>query len=292
MTVRASLNSTPCHVCGSTGHEVFLDQGNFQICRCTTCGLRFLFPQPTADEVQAYYDHEYFSNADSPSRGYDSYLAEAANHRATFRHRLRLIPTPATGTRLLDVGAAAGYFVEQARLKGWQAEGVEPSEWAAMYAQSELKQPVFQGTLADARFPPGSFDVMTLWEVIEHLADPRAFLTEAARVVRPSGFLILSTPDAGSGVARLLGRRWPGWAKVPEHLYFFDRVSLVRLLHETGFEVQSAQYVSITVTAAFAARRLAAVVGVPWMGRLPGRIAKISLPINPLYDLMLVARRV
>ena len=174
-----------CNVCGSSEHEIFAFPSSFTIRRCGACGLRFLFPQPTPDEVQAYYDHEYFSNADSPTRGYDSYLAEAENHRATFRNRLRLMPPPGRASSLLDVGAAAGFFVEQARLMGWQAEGVEPSEWAAKYAQTELKQPVLHATLESARFPDATFDAVTLWEVIEHLPDPRAFLQEAARVVRP-----------------------------------------------------------------------------------------------------------
>jgi SAM-dependent methyltransferase len=281
----------PCQVCTAGDFEVFLTNSSFEVRRCVGCGLHFLHPQPTSDEVQAYYNHDYFSNPDSPSRGYDSYLAEADNHRATFRKRLRMMAVPRDGERLLDVGAAAGFFVEQARLAGWCAEGVEPSSWAVEYATKELGQPVTHGTLESAKFPASSFDVITMWEVIEHLTNPRASLEEAARVLRSGGHLILSTPDAGSLVARLLGTRWPGWAKIPEHLFFFDRRNLTRLLLESGFVVEQWRYVSITVPLGFAARRLATLTAIPLLGKLPRAIARVPVAVNPLYDLMLIARR-
>lgn len=282
-------NAVYCHVCGCCCHEDFLRHAKFTICRCTACGLRFLYPQLTADELRTFYDRDYFSNPHSAS-GYESYLEDAENHRATFSKRLRLMPPPTMRNKLLDVGAAAGYFVEQARLYGWDAEGVEPSEWAATHARESLGQPVTHSTLEAAQIPGSSFDAITLWEVIEHVPDPRALLYEAARVVRPGGVIVLSTPDAGSTVARLLGKRWPGWSKIPEHLFFFDRINLVRLVQECGFTVTSWRYVSITVTAGYAVRRLAN-IGIPLIGRLPKWIANRSVPVNPLYDLMLIARR-
>jgi 2-polyprenyl-3-methyl-5-hydroxy-6-metoxy-1,4-benzoquinol methylase len=266
-------------------------RGNFTIARCEHCGLRFLDPQPSAEAVQAYYEHEYFSSGESLGRGYDAYLEEAENHRATFRDRLRRLPKPVEHRRLLDVGAATGFFVEQARLAGWDAEGLEPSEWAASYARERLGLPVRRATLEDARLPGMIFDALTLWEVIEHVPDPRALLVESARVLRPGGVLALSTPDAGSMVARVFGSHWLGWRKLPEHLYFFDRATLVRLLQSVGFDVIWYRYVSITVTAGFAAQRLGALLGMPFLGHVPRLIAKRALPVNPLYDLMVVARR-
>jgi len=288
---RSTDSDVSCIVCNSSRRAPFLSRADHTIVRCEGCGLRFLHPQPSAAGVQAYYEHDYFSSNQSLGRGYDAYLDEAENHRATFRNRLRLLPRPGGQRRLLDVGAATGFFVEQARLADWDAQGVEPSEWAATYAREQLRLPILRTTLEEAQFPAASFDLLTLWEVIEHLPNPRASLMEGARVLRPGGMLALSTPDAGSMVARVFGRRWLGWRKVPEHLFFFDRGTLARLLESVGFEMLWHRYVSITVTTGFVAQRLGVLLGVPLLGRVPPSIARRPLSVNPLYDLMIVARR-
>jgi 2-polyprenyl-3-methyl-5-hydroxy-6-metoxy-1,4-benzoquinol methylase len=133
--------------------------------------MRYLAPQPTPARLNDLYTEEYYVSVDSRERGYDGTVTEAENWRRTFRDRLGDLP--AMPGRLLDVGAATGFFVEQAREVGWDAVGVEPSEWAAAYARNELGVEVRTGTLEAMRFPDGTFDVVTLWEVIEHLPDPR-----------------------------------------------------------------------------------------------------------------------
>lgn len=277
-----------CVVCGSHDASPFMAHPPYAIVTCAGCGLRFLSPRPTPEAIESLYAETYYHSEDSVSRGYSAYTAEAENWRLTFKDRLRYLP--ANG-KLLDVGAAAGFFVEQARLASWEAEGIEPSEWASRYAREELGQPVATGTLEGAAFPEASFDAVTMWEVIEHLPDPRAFLAEVARVVKPGGILAFSTPDAGSLVARLTGQRWLGWHKVPEHLYYFDRRSLERLLAGSGFEVIEQRYVSLTVTWGFAFERLGTLLGQGWLSKLPAWLKDRSLAVNPYYDLMIIARR-
>jgi 2-polyprenyl-3-methyl-5-hydroxy-6-metoxy-1,4-benzoquinol methylase len=276
-----------CLVCGAHDPRPFRAQDGYQIVACGGCGLRYLDPQPDAEALERLYAETYYHSDDPLARGYERYTAEAENWRATFRDRLRFLPRPPG--RLLDVGAAAGFFVEQARAAGFEAQGVEPSTWASAYAREQLGQPVETGTLEGRAYPDASFEVVTLWEVIEHLPDPRAFLHEIARVLAPGGTLALSTPDAGSLAARLSGRRWLGWQKVPEHLWFFDRPALERLLHEAGFTVTRARYVSLTVTWGFALDRLGALVGL----RLPAPawLRARNVAVNPGYDLMIVATK-
>lgn len=263
------------------------EQAGYRILACLGCGLRFLDPQPDADALERLYAETYYHSDDPLARGYARYTAEAANWRATFRDRLGHLPPPPA--RLLDVGAAAGFFVEQARQAGYDARGVEPSTWASGYARDELHQPVDTGTLEAMRYPDAGFDIVTMWEVIEHLPDPAAFLLEVARVLAPGGTLAFSTPDAGSLAARLSGRRWLGWQKVPEHLWFFDLPALTRLLDKAGFEVTGHRYVSLTVTLGFALDRLGSLTGLP-LGA-PGRLNEWPVRVNPGYDLMVTARR-
>lgn len=285
-----SAANQPCVVCGGTSRRGFIRHEEFEIVACERCGLRRLDPMPSAESASALYSDDYFRSGAALARGYDDYEAERDNMRATFRGRLRHLPKPVGNARLLDVGAAAGFFVEQARLAGWDAEGLELNGWAAEYAREKLGVPVRRGSLEDAGYPDRSFAAVTLWEVIEHIPQPREFIREIARILQPGGVLALSTPDAGSAVARVFGRRWLGWKKIPEHVFFYDRETLGRLLREEGFEILSTRYVSLTVRASYALERLATLVGVPWLARVPKIIGDAPIRVNPLYDLMLVAR--
>jgi SAM-dependent methyltransferase len=168
---------------------------------------------------------------------------------------------------------------------------VEPSEWAADYARRELGSEVLTGTLESIRFPDQAFDVVTLWEVIEHLSDPMITLQEIRRILRPGGQLVLSTPDAGSLAARVSGRRWLGWRKVPEHLYFFDRSNLDRLLTRAGFVPVRHRYASLTVSLGFALERTFSLLGLWNSWRAPKSVASRSIRVNPGYDLLVVAIR-
>ena len=281
-----------CHLCGNRGRTVLRRDKGHDIVECAACGLRYLHPQPPVHETEELYSEHYFQSTDALGRGYEGYTEQADNLRATFRDRLRFLPTPKPDQRLLDVGAAAGFFVEQARLAGWNAEGIEPSRWAAAYARDKVGVPVREGILDAASFPSNSFDVITFWEVIEHLPDPGGFLKHVARVAKPGALVFLSTPDSGSTVARLLGRNWLGWRKIPEHLFFFDKRSLVRLLDQAGLEVVDARYVTLTVTWPYALERLGASLGLGrtafgWLARI---LRRRSVRINCFYDLMIVAR--
>lgn len=279
-----------CTVCASEEASPFLRQDRFTILACDRCGLRYLDPQPTAAELQALYGEDYFARRDPGQPGYDQYLQEADNLRRTFDHRLTLLPPPSPHGVLLDVGAATGLFVERARAHGWDARGVEPSDWAAAHAREVLGQPVVTGVLADQQLPTGSVELVTMWEVIEHLPDPGEELREIHRILRPGGTLALSTPDAGSLVARLLGRRWPGWRKIPEHLYHFDRETLTRLLSDTGFRVEDSRYVPLVVSRGYLLDRGRDLLGFRldrW--GLTGDLRR-PVRVNPFYDLFVRAR--
>ncbi|HET9253307.1 MAG TPA: class I SAM-dependent methyltransferase, partial [Candidatus Eisenbacteria bacterium] len=142
-----------------------------------------------------------------------------------------------------------------------------------------------------AGIPDGTYDVVTLWEVLEHLPDPRGTLSAVRRTLKPQGLLALSTPDAGSAVARILGRRWPGWSKIPEHLFFFDRSTTRRILVEAGFHILSMRYVSLVVSWRYLLDRVGRVTGMPFHRHLPEAWLERSVKVNPLYDLMVLARR-
>ena len=198
-----------------------------QIVECRHCGLVYANPRWPSDFVLDAY-----SAVED-----ETYVEERLGRELTFRHHLRRMERiigPAAGRRLLDVGAYIGVFVEVAGAAGWRAQGVEPSSWAAAEA-CRRGLDVTVGTLATVEWPAESFDMVTLWDVIEHLVDPAAELERARRLLRPGGWLIVHTMDIDAPFARLMGRRWP-WL-MDMHLYFFSGRTLGRMLSEHGYEV-------------------------------------------------------
>jgi ubiquinone/menaquinone biosynthesis C-methylase UbiE len=169
------------------------------------------------------------------------YIEEREGRVLTFQHHLKpleqLTGAP-VGRPLLDVGAYTGVFVEIAAQHGWDAWGVEPSRWAVEQARARGLQ-IVQGTLETADLPEAHFDVVTMWDVIEHLTDPREALQRARRLLKPNGLLVVHTIDIESLFARLMGPRWPWLMEM--HLYYFSRRTLQTMLEKCGFRVLSAK---------------------------------------------------
>ena len=198
-----------------------------QIVECRHCGLIYANPRWSTDDVM----NAYTAVQD------ETYVEERLGRELTFRHHLRHMERvigPAAGRALLDVGAYIGVFVEAAAAVGWQAQGVEPSEWAAAEARHRGLD-VRVGTLDNVDLTEASFDVVTMWDVIEHLADPAAELDKARRLLRPGGWLVVHTMDIDAPVSRLAGSRWP-WL-MDMHLYYFGKRTLRRMLSDHGYNV-------------------------------------------------------
>jgi SAM-dependent methyltransferase len=224
-----------CAVCGAAPPRPKLRVGGQQILACSACGLAWWQPPAEGFAPEALYDADYFAGAHA-ARGYDDYAGQESALRASFARRLRRLPPPAAGARLLDVGAAFGFGVAEARRAGWRACGVEISAAAARGARRAAPGAVAVAHALRLPFRDAGFAAVTLWDVLEHLADPHAAIAEAARVLEPGGRLALSTGDVGSLAARLSGARWHLYT-LPEHLFFFSRASLLRLLEGHGFAV-------------------------------------------------------
>lgn len=197
------------------------------IVRCTQCGLVYANPRPQSQDVLQIYEA-----VKDPL-----YVEERAGRVLTFEHHLRPMEHftgTANGRRLLDVGAYTGVFVDIAARHGWDAWGIEPSLWAVDLARQEGLQMV-GGTLEDSTFEDSSFDVVTMWDVIEHVANPMATMHAAYRVLKPGGFLVVHTMDLGSPFARLMGKRWPWFMEM--HLFYFTRRTMRLMLEKAHFEV-------------------------------------------------------
>jgi 2-polyprenyl-3-methyl-5-hydroxy-6-metoxy-1,4-benzoquinol methylase len=142
------------------------------------------------------------------------------------------------GRRLLDVGCATGFFIEAARARGWTVKGLEVSEYASEYARKELNLDVKTASIVSPPDDLPSFDVVTLWDTIEHLDRPDIALGNIRRLSHPQSIFVFSTGDYGSLLRRITGRKWRLFTD-PTHNFFFDQRTLRELLRRTGFEVLS-----------------------------------------------------
>lgn len=197
-----------------------------EIARCQRCGHMQVDPMP----AESVLTHAYRRAAS------EEYVDEQAGQRETARHTLERIERYASPPgALLDVGCWVGFLLAEARTRGWRTAGIEPSEFASGYARTRFGLDVLTSDLFSASLPTASFDVVTMGDVIEHFVAPGAAMLRVAELLAPGGIVWLAMPDAGSRVARALGRRW--WSVLPTHVQYFTRHSIAILLEQHGFEL-------------------------------------------------------
>lgn len=222
--------------------SLLLSKDGFDLHRCAACDHIVVHPFPSAKELARLYSFE------------GGYQTQAADDTARTRPahpkfvaRVARLARYRQGGRLLDVGCSYGEFLGVARERGFEVEGVEMSPDTAALARAK-GIPVFAGSLADARFPDASFEIVHAGDVIEHLTDVQDFVAEVRRVLRPGGVLVVATPNhdaffprATLALYRLLGIPW-SHATPPLHLHQFSTRSLTRLLAEHGLVVVDTDY--------------------------------------------------
>jgi SAM-dependent methyltransferase len=212
-------------------HEV---PGRFPIVRCQHCGLVYLNPRPTPQAMSYYYppDYEPYRRAPEEAR----FKIQRFHQRLKLRNRCLVVTNLHKRGQLLDVGCATGTFLAEIKRYGdWQVFGVELNQWAARYARDQLGLDIFDGQLCEANFADNKFDMVTMWDVLEHVHDPRRTLAEVYRILKPGGSLICSVPNVDSLDARLFGRFWIG-LDAPRHLYAYSRHTLAAMLRAEGLQ--------------------------------------------------------
>ena len=271
-----------CEACGRsspTPRTVYVVKGH-PIRRCSGCAL--LWADAPEVEPQAIYTEAYFQGG--VSDGYFDYLGSERLLGAEHRARLAFVRRHAAGGRLLEVGCATGGFLEVAR-SAFQVEGIDVSSYAAGKAR-EKGLDVRTGSLLDEDGPGPVYDVVAMFDTIEHLPAPRATMERVFASLRPGGVAILSTGDASSALARLTGRRWRLMTP-PQHLWFFGRESIRALLGRVGFEVVEIAYPWRRVPVSLMYYQLVRGAARP----LPGAIGGLVIPVNLFDTMTVVARR-
>ncbi|MCP5396821.1 MAG: class I SAM-dependent methyltransferase [Sphingomonadaceae bacterium] len=228
-----------CNLCGGSEHTFHYRKAGFDLVRCSGCSLAFIANPP---------DMEAVSNLYSTSDGYHTGLvnpgdSDWARMQAISEQHLRVLSKTipnGKGLKLLDMGCSSGQFLNAARGAGYEVQGLELSPHSSQFARDHFGLPVYTGLLESAGFEPGSFDVITLFDVIEHMPDPLAHLHAAFDLLKPGGVLLQSTPNIDGlfpklsyAVADLFGY-WQH-PEPPHHLFQFSVKTLSDMTAKAGF---------------------------------------------------------
>ena len=241
------VESTACNLCGSQkAHPIYeledlmlAHPGTFQLVQCETCGLVFQNPRPTPAEMWTYYSDNYPSYDPGQKKANPYHLS--LFERIGSGSRVKMVTRFKSGGKILDIGCSTGKFLRAMQaFSGWETWGIEPNQSSADEAETHGIR-IIRGTFEQADLPEGAWDVITLWDVLEHLYDPRTALQRIRRLLKPGGILVIRVPNMESRDARLFGRAWAG-LDAPRHLYVFRLSTLQTLLEKTGYRIISRNF--------------------------------------------------
>ncbi len=232
-----------CIICGSdkfSEHQKCVDylvtQEEFILNKCSNCGFVFTNPRPSIIEIGPYYKSEDYYSHSSENR---SLISMAYNWVRSYniKKKLSLIKSKTLNTgNLLDYGCGAGLFIHQAKKEGWSVNGIEPSEDARKVAHSfglDVKSPESIDDLKDE-----SFDVISLWHVLEHLHDIEEVIPKLKAVLKEKGYLVVAVPNLLSWDAEKYQDKWAAY-DVPRHIYHFSPKDIQGLFDKFGMRVVS-----------------------------------------------------
>ena len=254
----------PCKLCGDIDYSLYLPrvyalgERTFDLVRCRGCRLVRVDPLPTPDEVRGLYSESYFVRDFSCGVRAGTYLETEATRVEEYRELLDTIRKYRPLGRFLEVGCAAGSFLNYVRRAGYEVEGVDVSPWASATAREQFGLPVHTGRLVELNLPEKSFDVVFLGDLLEHEPEPVQFLAEVKRLMRPWGLLAMKVPTYVNSFYYRAARRMPiSWTMgrldnrllealklsftgprlPPYHLYEFSNENIRRLCAKTGLRL-------------------------------------------------------
>lgn len=226
------MGKVDCNLCKSDDYLLLFRLDNFKIplniVRCKGCGLIYQNPCPDGDLIKSFYSKDYYTGK-SPV----SYVKEFKKDVIIANERLKIVERWKPPGKLLDIGCYSGAFLASAQRRGWDSYGIEISPFIVERAKTKgLK--VYLGEVSDINFKDSFFDVVTLFEVIEHLFNPLETLIEIHRILKDDGMLIIQTANMDSFRAKILKPR--DYYFLPVHLYYFTKKTMIKMLKKAGFK--------------------------------------------------------
>jgi 2-polyprenyl-3-methyl-5-hydroxy-6-metoxy-1,4-benzoquinol methylase len=222
-----------CPICSGPNFEKWGSVHPYDILKCEACGLGITSPFPSNEDLN--HSNEEIYQVD---KRIETYLSRQSYFEGFYENHLREIACYKLSGKLLDIGCNIGLFLNVARDKGFDVTGVELNKACASFGKKHFGLDIQSETLDVVGFPDKSFDVITLFDVLEHVADLHGFLNEVKKILKDDGLLVLQSPNFDSLMARVTKSKW-NWLTPPDHLYHFTQKSLELLLHDHGLNFRS-----------------------------------------------------
>lgn len=214
--------------------DYFLTQQEFNVVRCEHCGFLFLNPRPDKSEIAPYYKSEsYFSHSDG-RKGLIAKMYQIVRH-FNIRNKYNLIYKYKKYGKILDIGCGTGDVLAYFSTKSWNVEGIEPDADARAVAEKK-NHLIIHNESEINNLPDASFDVITMWHVMEHVHNLEERMETVRRLIKPDGVFIFSVPICDSWDAQHYGQYWAAW-DVPRHLYHFSQTTAQLLAENHRFEL-------------------------------------------------------
>jgi 2-polyprenyl-3-methyl-5-hydroxy-6-metoxy-1,4-benzoquinol methylase len=240
-----------CVICRSTESRDVFHKDGYDLVACTGCGLVFVAAPPDREALAEIYSFE-----SGYHRKFSDETADLSEEIAAARKRSQLITDYRPPGLVLDIGCSAGIFLDQARKDGWQVQGIELSPDTSEIARRRFALDVHTGPLEAGTYAPESFDVVTMWDVIEHLENPQDILAIVHRILKPDGILVCETPNIDGVFPRLSYRianrinYWPH-PEPPGHLFQFSKKTIKKLLMNSDFRTMDIYDMKIPIDYSF-----------------------------------------
>lgn len=231
-----------CPICNSASLKPFIrcldhtvSKEEFTIVKCEKCGFRFTNPRPAEHEIGKYYQSEEYISHSNTSKGIVNRLYQMVR-KHTLKKKLKLVNSLSKKGAILDIGCGTGNFLDTCKQDGWSATGIEPDPKARQFAKENYGLDVREEA-ALSNLPSSSYEIITMWHVLEHVHRLNERVEELKRLLKPGGTIIIAVPNSSSKDAEMYGPYWAAW-DVPRHLYHFTPKDIETLFHNHGLRVQ------------------------------------------------------
>ncbi|MGN6555669.1 MAG: class I SAM-dependent methyltransferase [Verrucomicrobiota bacterium] len=240
------LETVTCNLCGSGESDLVFavpsmrlrEQGlRFDLRRCRACGLVRLSPRPESQAMATLYQPQHYT---APRHGLVRHL-----EGMILRERVSFVGSHARGKRVLDIGCGSGTFLQEMAEGGYEVNGLDPYQTDTAAIPEPLRDRIRNEPFESACYPAENFDIITLWHVLEHLAQPVEILQRIWRFLAPTGVLILEVPNFASREARWLGPHWYN-LDVPYHFWHFTPEAVQAIASKAGFHITACVTSAVT----------------------------------------------